>query len=258
MHGHICSVLPVCRAQAHLTLLPTSVRRGSCVSHSLVCCVRCDANQSAPYQTALTAAEGRIAQLETTLQMYRCLTGIDMTLTTAAASSAPSFTVTAQKAVSKDDTTATASAGVTTTFLLGPCSEGEPDELEYTPINGFETLPAFLQVLTRSGDSGAAHVCCWELPYCGVAGLDVWARQSAQSGTTTRNTFLGCALFVSTTSASVICRRMATAGHLVTVTLLSLDWCRLCVPPSGAHCVCKGSGASVPVEDHRGAARRRR
>ncbi len=98
----------------------------------------------------------RLATMEQTLHMYRGLTGIVLT---PHEDNHGAFVVTAVRSsdgLSTDDTVAAGHADfgasvsmrdsrAAATFVLGPCVDGDVDELEYTPLTGCDTLPEFLQ-----------------------------------------------------------------------------------------------------------------
>jgi hypothetical protein len=77
----------------------------------------------------LTALRGQVADLQATVAFYTTLTGLEVTRVQASAQG-PMFFM----------------AAGPTTFSLGPCVDGEPEELEFAPRAGCSTLPEFLQV----------------------------------------------------------------------------------------------------------------
>ena len=75
-----------------------------------------------------------MAELQATVAFYTTLTGLEVTQVQATGPG-PMFYMQAGP----------------TSFSLGPCVDGEPEELEFAPMGGCDTLPDFLQVGTTPG-----------------------------------------------------------------------------------------------------------
>lgn len=75
-----------------------------------------------------TALQAQVAELQATVAFYTTLTGLEVTRVQATGPG-PMFYMQAGP----------------TSFSLGPCVDGEPEELEFAPMGGCDTLPDFLQ-----------------------------------------------------------------------------------------------------------------
>ncbi len=98
----------------------------------------------------LPTLQAEVVRLQAIVGMYHTLTGLEVTSVTSHSVHGSTFCIRAEGRSVTD-------AAVAPTFTLGPCVDA-PDELEYTPQSGCETLPDFLQVRScRGGACTGAH-----------------------------------------------------------------------------------------------------